>query len=421
MLREPQAMGAPSTPGSTPTTTASPAPALPDEMLLQVLLYLPHTVRTLLPLCGVNQTWRRVATRDALWATACKQEYGRLLLERLGVQHEIFAFYLQHTRACRHAYRPVLQRPPGREEVCCVAPPESFFAPYTWIMELREPRQGNLVWSGAMDLANAEARGRLFTSSGNSIVGDGLRLGIDVKPRLPPPPASFDGGAAVLPRHRNNSSKTTVAVASGAGAVAECHGNEQAKTKRNNRPEEEEEEDNCPAPCKQGKDQDAAAVPVPEEADDEEAALLFTLSLYDRQTQRSACFVSSRLVTDRPPRWQGRFWDGPFSGPEGQPTAWVVLDPTHTLQVLPVVDMADWGDKTFLLRVRVDLRVCQCGGDEDVGNGGGGGGRYAMNDNTGAAVQGACHCSPFDGLGMIHEEGTWIVLHDLLANKLQWF
>ena len=338
--------------------------------------------------------------------------------------------------------------------MCCTAPPDIFFAPFTWILEIREGRDKTLVYSAAVGLKEVEDRGKIFTSSGHSIVGDGFRLGIDVKSRLRPPSVNFDGGGGVLARRRRNSSVGSglgLGGTAGAAVVVESEGGGGGEEER----EEEEEEGEKGSAVVGGEESEgdnnqeeggreesgssmqkekaagaaaaAAAADTTDHEDneedgdeEEEASLLFTLSLYNKHTHTSACFISTRLVTDRPPRWQGRYWDGPFSGTDGQATTRVVLDPTHTLTVLPIVEMADWGDKTFLLRVVVDLRICQCA---EEGEEGGVGGREggAMNSETGRMVQGGCRCSPFDGLGMIHEEGTWILLRDLLANKLRWF
>lgn len=174
---------------------------------------------------------------------------------------------------------------------------------------------------------------------------------------------------------------------------------------------------------------------------DEPPELVFRLWAYDRRQRRAACFLATRLETARPPgRWHGRHYDGPFSGPGGGPTTRVVLDETHGLLVQPTVDMVDQFDsRVYLMAVRVDLQLCQCQGDEpamatapqltqhtqqavalvgcgdwDVG------GSSLCHPMWAAAVGGGCHCVPGSGLGMIPEEGTWILLHDLLTTKLQW-
>ncbi|KAM3570497.1 hypothetical protein VYU27_007444 [Nannochloropsis oceanica] len=426
-------------------------PSLPDDILQRILEYVPSTAGALLPLCSLNHAWRRVATRDNVWEPAIKQQYGQLLLERLEVAKGVHSFYLGQQHA-RYAHQSLL-RPHGAagQMVCCTPSPDSFFANFTWILEIREGKDKTLVYSAAVALGEVEDRGRLFTSSGHSVVGDGLRLGIDIKSRLRPPPPNFDGGGGILPRRRRNSSMWSgfglasavggpTGLANGGGGWAK---KEARKVEKKCQPIVGGGSD--AASCCQeepgGKESDdtmlrkktaaAAAAAVAAAADatdnednededeDEDASLLFTLSLYNKHTHASACFISTRLVTDRPPRWQGRYWDGPFSGADGQPTTRIVLDPTHTLIMLPIVEMVDWGDKTLLLMVRVDLRICQCAeeGEEEVGGREGG----AMNMETGRMNQVGCRCSPFDGLGMIHEEGMWILLRDLLVNKLRWF
>lgn len=447
----PQAQAFPSLP-ALPTGISHIPPTFPDDVLQRILEYVPNTARALLPLCSLNHAWRRVATRDDVWEPAIKQHYGQLLLERLGIAKGVHGFYLGQQHA-RFAHQSLL-RPQGAagQMVCCTPPPDSFFSTFTWILEIREGKDKLLIYSAAVALQEVENRGKLFTSSGHSIVGDGLRLGIDVKSRLRPSPPNFGAGGGMMPRRRRISSLGSgfggMSAVGGPVVVEKRGGGEEKETgkvrekgqavvgvesKGGNYDQRErggERSDSTMQRKKAAAAATAAAAAAAaadatdnedneDEDEDEDASLLFTLSLYNKHTHASACFISTRLVTDRPPRWQGRFWDGPFSGADGQPTTRVVLDPTHTLTALPIVEMADWGDKTLLLRVRVDLRICQCAeeGEEDVGGREGG----TMNMETGRMVQGGCRCSPFDGLGMIHEEGTWILLRDLLVNKLRWF
>jgi hypothetical protein len=142
----------------------------------QILDYLPPTPSALLPFCFLNQTWRRHATADKRWLPICKQTYGRFLLDRLGITTNIYSFFLQRQRA-RYHYTPLLPHPPTHihTPIACTPPPEAFFAPYTWILEVHDGRRKGLVYAAAIDMAKVEDRGRMFTSAGNSIVGDGLR------------------------------------------------------------------------------------------------------------------------------------------------------------------------------------------------------------------------------------------------------
>lgn len=114
----------------------------------------------------------------------------------------------------------------------------------------------------------------------------------------------------------------------------------------------------------------------------------------------------------------------------------MVLDETHCLRVQPTVEIVDQFDsRVYLMAVRVDLQLCQCQGDEPVGHHAPpaaaafvgccgdwdvGGVSSLCHPMWAAGAGGGCHCVPDSGLGMIPEEGTWILLHDLLTTKLRW-
>jgi len=358
------------------------------------------------------------------------------MLKRLDITKNVHRFYVGQQRA-RICCQPLLRSAGGEDEtVCCTLPPESFFQPFTWIVEVREVQHQSLVYSTALSLADGEERGRLFTSAGLFVIGKGLQLGIDVKSRLQPAQASLGGNAKALPRDRRREGHPGVGGGldggracgvvrvRGRGGGAHAHRCRRVKMGRRSgawRCEEERETGGGEEMASEevarsgwGRAMGAGATDTTDNEEEEEEedgeeegeqegrpALLFTLGIYDRERGRSACLVRSRLEAPRPPPWEGRCWDGAFSGPGGGATTVVVLDPTHSLRVAPVVEMGDWADKTFLLRIRVDLQICPCRELEGATEG--------------------CHCPAFKGLGMIHREGAWMLLRDLLVHRLAWF
>lgn len=86
------------------------------------------------------------------------------------------------------------------------------------------------------------------------------------------------------------------------------------------------------------------------------------------------------------------------------------------------------------MSIRVDLQLCQCSPQQEESKSNpaayglkdgdwelampwsAAGGRSSCRSGAG----GGCHCVPGSGMGMIPEEGTWILLHDLLERKLRW-
>lgn len=87
------------------------------------------------------------------------------------------------------------------------------------------------------------------------------------------------------------------------------------------------------------------------------------------------------------------------------------------------------------MSIRVDLQLCQCspqqeepnpaayglkGGDWELAMPWSAAGGRGSSSSRRSGAGGGCHCLPGSGLGMIPEEGTWILLHDLLETKLRW-
>ncbi|EWM21465.1 F-box domain, cyclin-like protein [Nannochloropsis gaditana] len=176
--------------------------SLPEDVVCRVLDYLPRSIRSFAPICRINRMWRRLGTRDDIWEPLINQEYGQSMLKRLDITKNVHRFYVGQQRA-RICCQPLLRSAGGEDEtVCCTLPPESFFQPFTWIVEVREVQHQSLVYSTALSLADGEERGRLFTSAGLFVIGKGLQLGIDVKSRLQPAQASLGGNAKALPRDR---------------------------------------------------------------------------------------------------------------------------------------------------------------------------------------------------------------------------
>lgn len=370
--------------------------------------YLPRRPRALLPLCAVNRAWRDAATRDEAWEDICRQAVGgKPLLDRIlgskSGRGGFHGFFVQRRRALA-SYQPTLRSRRRHHEAATTAPsfteppPAGFFDRFLWVLELRDGAdpERHLLYSCVLDMKDPQARGKIFTSAGAAVVGQGIRLGVDVKARLAP---------ASTPSPRSPSSAACATPAAGDGG----HG---------------EEKDAGPGDdndCPHRTGATAAAEPP------EPPELVFRLWVYDRRAQRAACFVAARL--EPPGRWHGRrHYDGPFSGPGGGPTTRIVLDEEHSLRVQPTVEMVDQFDsRVYLMAVRVDLQLCQCQGDEPVA-------AHAHAPAAAfagccgdwdlpmwaAAAGGGCHCVPGSGLGMIPEEGTWILLHDLLTTKLRW-
>jgi hypothetical protein len=320
--------------------------------------YVPWTVADLLPICAVSRAWRAAATRDELWVGLCREALGgqplldRILGGRPRPHRGFHAFFIQRRQALA-SYQPTLRGPKsgssggsssqgqgqGQGQACpsfSHPPPAGFFDDFVWVLELRdgERPEERLLYSCVLEMGHPQARGRLFTSAGASVVGQGIRLGVDVKGRLAPSPPS---------------SLCPSPVPSGAGAVSPppSEGDDEAEA------EAEEAKGEKPAMRRSSSNESTGSgtwgpglgrqrrrlSSVADEGQ-ESPELVFRLWVYDRQRQRAACFVSTRLVTDRPPgRWQGRHYDGPFSGPNGGPTTLVVLDESHSLRVQPVVDM----------------------------------------------------------------------------------
>lgn len=298
-----------------------------------------------------------------MWEPICRQAVGgKPLLDRIlgGANRPAagyHAFFLQYRRALASA-RPTLthpkhqrqhhnrhhhspHRPPSSSSSAfSQPPPPDFFDPFVWVLELRDGEQpeGRLLYSCVLEMGDP----RLFTSAGAAVVGQGIQLGVDVKARLGPSPSlgsssSSSGGGggvvgAMVEKKEEEAGKDKV-------GIRRSLGGRRLQRRRLS-------SSSASASSTTTAEVTAAVATATATATEKEEAappeLVFRLWVYNRKRQRAACFVASRLVTDRPRgggRWHGRRFDGPFSGPDGGPTTLVLLDENHRLRVLPVVEM----------------------------------------------------------------------------------